>query len=143
MNGDAAAAVVEFFDTDNFAEGFLIDGAGSVGVGKGDEETEAFFVAWVFGDEVYAVLRGVLGGEDFVEIGESGFGRAHTDDTWNLQAAFAAAFFCSQARHKPLCTQERAASQVQSVGEVPESSCVVGSEHGVAADREVFVTLGD
>ena len=104
MNGDTAAAVVEFFDADNFAEGLLIDCAGSVGIGKGDEEAEAFFVPWVFGDKVDAVLRGVLGGEDFVEIGETGFGRTHADDTRNFQAAFAAAFCCSQARHNPLCT---------------------------------------
>ena len=81
MNGDAATAVVEFLDADNFAEGFLIDGAGSVGVGKGDEEAEAFLVAWIFGDEVDAVESGVLGGEDFVEIGRGGFGGAHTDNT--------------------------------------------------------------
>jgi len=84
LNGDAAAAVVEFFNADNFAERFLIDGAGGVGVGKGDEEAKAFLVAWIFGDEVDAVESGVLGGENFVEIGEGGFGRAHTDDTWNL-----------------------------------------------------------
>ena len=84
MNGDAAAAVVQFFNADNFAERFLIDGAGSVGVGEGDKEAETFFVAWIFGDEVDAVESGVLGGEDFVEVGESGFGRAHADDAWNL-----------------------------------------------------------
>ena len=84
LDGDATTAVVEFFNADNFAEGFLIDGAWRVGVGKGDEEAEAFFVAWIFGDEVDAVHGGVFGGEDFVEIGEGGFGRAHADDAWNL-----------------------------------------------------------
>ena len=103
MNGDTAAAAVEFIDADDFAQGFLIDGTGGVGVGKGNEEAEAFFVAYVFGDEVDAVKRGVLGGKDFVEIGEAGFGRAHANDTWNFQTAFAAALFCSQARHVPLC----------------------------------------
>src|SRR5580765_7691766 len=63
LDGDAAAPVVEFLDADNFAEGFLIDGAGSVGIGKGDEEAEAFFVAWILGDEVDAVESGVFGGE--------------------------------------------------------------------------------
>ena len=55
MNGDAAAAVVEIIDADNFAERLLIDCAGGVGVGKGDEEAKAFLVARVFGDEVDAV----------------------------------------------------------------------------------------
>lgn len=103
MDGNPATAVVEFIDADNFAEGFLIDGAGNVGVGKGDKEAEALFVATIFGDEVDAVLRGVLGGEDFVEIGEGGFGRADTNDTRNLQPALAAAFCCSQVRHVLLC----------------------------------------
>ena len=143
LNGDAAAAMVEFLDADNFAEGFLIDGAWGVGVGKGDEEAEALFIARVFGDEVDAVESGVLGWEDFVEIGDAGLGRAHANDTWNFQPAFAAALCCSQARHDPFCTQERAASQVQSGREVLESSSVVRSEHGAAADRKVFVTFGD
>ena len=104
MNSDAAAAMVEFIDADNFAEGFLIDGTGSVGVRKGDEEAEAFFVARVFGDEVDAVESGVFGGEDFVKIGDAGFGGAHTDNTRNFQAALAAALFFSQVRHMPLCT---------------------------------------
>ena len=104
MNGDAAAAVVEFIDADNFAEGFLVDGAGGVGVGKGDEEAEALFVARVFGDEVDAIESGVFGGEDFVKIGDAGFGGAHTDNTWNFQTALAAALFFSQVGHIPLCT---------------------------------------
>jgi hypothetical protein len=33
----------------------------------------------------------------------AGFGRAHTDDTWNFQTTFVAALFCSQVRHVPLC----------------------------------------
>jgi hypothetical protein len=103
LDGDAAAAVVEFLDANDLAEGFLIDGAGSVGVGKGDEEAETFFVTRIFGDEVDAVESGVFGWEDFVEIGEAGFGRAYTDDTWNLEAAFAAAFRCFQVWHILLC----------------------------------------
>ena len=143
MDGNTAAAMVEFLDADDLAEGFLIDGAGGVGVGKGDEEAEALFVARVFGDEVDAVLRGILGGEDFVEVGEGGFRRTHTNDTRNFQAAFAAAFSCSQARHDPLCAQGRVGSQVQSVREVLESSSVVRGEHGAAADRKIFVAFGD
>ena len=95
LDGDAAAAVVEFLDSNYFAEGFLIDGAGGIGIGEGDEEAHAFLIGAVFGDEVDAILSGVVGGEDFVEIVESRFGGAHADDTRKFEAAFAAAFLCS------------------------------------------------
>jgi len=95
LDGDAAAAVVEFLDSNYFAEGFLIDGAGGIGIGEGDEEAHAFLIGAVFGDEVDAVLSSVVGGKDFVEIMESGFGGSHADDTRKFQAAFAAAFLCS------------------------------------------------
>ena len=133
LDGDAAAAVVEFLDADNFAEGFLIDGAGSVGIGKGDEEAEAFFVAWIFGDEVDAVESGVFGGKDFVEIGRGRLGRAHTDDTWEFQTAFAAAFFDSQARHALLWAQGRAGSQAVSQRKVPECKRVSVCQLEIAA----------
>jgi len=103
LYGDAAAAVVEFIDAHDFAEGLLIDGARRVRVGEGDEDTQAFFVAAVFGDEVDAVERGVQGGKNFVEVGGAGFGGANADHARNLETALAAAFFCSQAGHDPLC----------------------------------------
>jgi hypothetical protein len=102
LDGDTSAAVVEFVDANNFAQGFLIDRAGSVGIGEGDEDPQAFLVFLVLGDEVDAVLGGVLGGKDFVEIGETGFGRAHANNARKLQATFAAAFLCSHASHDPL-----------------------------------------
>jgi hypothetical protein len=102
LNGDSAAAVVEFVNTNDLAQRFLIDRAGSFRVGIGYEDPQAFFVFLVFGDEVDAVLRGVLGGKNLVEIGEAGFGRAHANDARKPEAAFAATFFCSQARHDSL-----------------------------------------
>ena len=102
LHGDSAAAVVEFIDADDFAQGFLVDGAGSVGIGEGDEDAQAFLIFTVFGDEIDAVLGSVLSGKYFVELGEAGFGRAHANYTGKLQATFAATFFCSQARHDPL-----------------------------------------
>ena len=102
LYGDATAAVVEFVDADDFAQGFLIDRARFVGIGKGDEDAQAFLIFLVLGDEVHAVLRGVLSGKDFVEIGETGFGRAHANYTGKLQTTFAAAFFCCQAGHGSL-----------------------------------------
>ena len=80
LDGDAAAAVVEFVDADDFAQGFLIDRARFVGIREGDENAQAFLVFLVLGDEVDAVLRGVLGGKNLVEIGEAGFGRAHANN---------------------------------------------------------------
>ena len=62
LYGDAAAAVVEFLDTRDFAEKFAIDRTRLIRVGIGDEYAKAFFVFFVFGDEIDAVLRGVLGG---------------------------------------------------------------------------------
>ena len=103
LDGNAAASVVEFVDADDSAQGFLIEGAGGVGIGEGDEDAQTFLIFAVLGDEVYAVLRGVLGGEDFIEIGEAGFGRAHADNPRKFQPALAPTFFCFQARHVPLC----------------------------------------
>lgn len=103
LDGDAAAAVVEFIDADNFAQGFLIDGARGIGVGEGDEDAKTLLVTGVFGDEVNTVESRVLCGQNFVKVGQAGFGRTHADDPRNLQAAFAAAFCCSQVRHDLLC----------------------------------------
>ena len=135
LDGDATAAVIEFVDAHDFAQGFLIDGTGRVGIGKGDEDAEPFFIARVFGDEVDAVLCGILGGKNFVEVGEAGFGRAHADNARKLQTTFAAAFFCSHAGHDPFCAQVQAMSQalnvrkvlgsigaVQEMGELPRES---------------------
>jgi hypothetical protein len=99
LDGDTAAAVVEFLNADDLAEEFAIDGAGGIGVGKSDEDAEAFLIFAVFGNEIDAVLRSVLSGKNFVEIGEAGFGRADADNTWKLQATLAATFLCSQTRH--------------------------------------------
>ena len=99
LHGNAAAAVVEFLDAHDFAQGFLINGAGRIGIGEGDKDAQTFFVAAVFGDEVDAVERGVLGGKNFVELGEAGLGGAHANNARNLETALAAAFFCSQAGH--------------------------------------------
>jgi hypothetical protein len=143
LDGDTTAAVVEFLNADDLAEEFAIDGAGGIGVGKSDEDAEAFLIFAVLGNEIDAVLRSVLSGKNFVEIGEAGFGRADADNTWKLQATLAATFLCSQARHDSLCAQVRAASQVFSAPEFLESLCVVGGEHGAASYGEVFVALGD
>lgn len=143
LDGDPAAAVVEFLNADDLAEEFAIDGAGGIGVGKSDEDAEAFLIFAVFGDEIDAVLRGVLSGKNFVEIGEAGFGRADADNTWKLQATLAAAFLCCQARHDSLWAQVRATSQVFSAREFLESLSVVGGEHGAASYGEVFVAHGD
>ena len=121
MDGDAATAVVEFIDADDFAQGFLVDGAGGIGVGEGDEDAETLLVTGVFGDEIDAVESRVLCGQDFVKVGQAGFGRTHADDTRNFQAAFAAAFSCSQMRHAPLCTWGRVDSQALSLRKVADS----------------------
>ena len=81
MHGDATAAVVEFLDANDFTQGFLINGTGKIGIGEGDENAKAFLIFKVFGDEVDAVEGGVLGWENFVEIGEARFGGAHADYT--------------------------------------------------------------
>jgi hypothetical protein len=143
LDGDTTAAVVEFLNADDPAEEFAIDGAGGIGVGKSDEDAEPFLIFAVFGDEIDAVLRGVLSGKNFVEIGEAGFGRADAHNTGKLQATLAAAFLCCQARHDSLCAHVRAASQVFSAREFLESLSVVGGEHGAASYGEVFVALGD
>jgi len=121
LHGDATAAVVEFLDADDSAQGFLINGTGKVGIGKCDENAKAFLIFKIFGDKVDAVEGGVLGGKNFVELGGAGFGGAHADYTGQFQASFAATFFCSRARHAPLCAQEHAVSQALSTREVPDS----------------------
>jgi len=120
LDGDAAAAVIEFLDADNFAEGFLIDGAGGIGIGEGDKDPHARLIGAVFGNEIDTVKSRVLGGKDFVKLREARFGRADADNAWQLQAAFAAAFFNSQAGHVLLWAQWRVVSQEVSRGKVPE-----------------------
>jgi hypothetical protein len=120
LDGDAAAAMVEFLDANNFAERFLIDGAWGIGIGEGDKDAHTGLVGAVFGNEIDAVEGGVLGGKDFVELGEAGFRRADANNAWQLQAAFAAAFFNSQARHILLWAHWRVLSQEVSRGKVPE-----------------------
>jgi hypothetical protein len=102
LYGDSAAAVVEFLDARDLAEEFAIDRAGLVRVGVGDEDAQAFFVFAVFGDEVDAVERCILGGKNLVELVGTGFGRAHANDARKLQTTLASTFFCSRAAHDPL-----------------------------------------
>ena len=92
LEADAGHAVGECVHANDLGEIFAVHGAGFVGIGHGDEQAHADFVAGFAGLEIDAGARDADGAAHIVEVLFFRVGRANAHQLGDLAAAAAAAF---------------------------------------------------
>ncbi len=93
-------------DPNHAAEGFAIEGAGSVGIRKGYKDAHALDVGGVFAGEVHAVASDVQRGKDLIKIETMGVGWPHANDLRKPKARAFPAFCCRRTSHNFLPTPD-------------------------------------